>query len=172
MRARYMLAKALLLTGQAERSLHYADSCLDGCVEHRLADFDLAYAHEARARALAALGRDDESLTAWRAAKAVPSRRPGGRRDRRRRLRRRADRRVSRRAPARPKPSGVRSLVVPGCRDGRCRIVCRRDLHQRAHRRRRRGVRPWPTAWMRWPAPSRDGSGSSRPGVTTGWASR
>ena len=71
-RARYMLAKVLLLTGQAARSLHYADACLDGCVEHRLADFDLAYAHEARARALGALGRDDESLTAWRAAKAVP----------------------------------------------------------------------------------------------------
>jgi uncharacterized protein YndB with AHSA1/START domain len=71
-RARYMLAKALLLTGQAERSLHYADACLAGCVEHGLADFDLAYAHESRARALGALGRIDESLDAWRTAKGVP----------------------------------------------------------------------------------------------------
>ncbi len=67
-----MLAKALLLTGQAERSLHYADACLAGCVEHGLADFDLAYAHESRARALGALGRIDESLDAWRTAKGVP----------------------------------------------------------------------------------------------------
>lgn len=71
-RARYMLAKAMLLTGQPERSLHYADECLAGCVEHGLADFDLAYAHESRARALGALGRTDESLAAWRTAKDVP----------------------------------------------------------------------------------------------------
>lgn len=71
-RARYLLAKVMLLTGQPDRSLHYADGVLAGCEEHGLADFDLAYAHEARARALGALGRDDESLAAWRAARAVP----------------------------------------------------------------------------------------------------
>ena len=35
-------------------------------------DFDLAYAHEARARALACLGRLDEAATELAAARAVP----------------------------------------------------------------------------------------------------
>ncbi|HQZ34238.1 MAG TPA: SRPBCC family protein [Ilumatobacteraceae bacterium] len=71
-RARYMLAKVHLLTGQGARSLHYADACLAQCVQHGLVDFDLAYAHEARARALRALGREDEGLAAWATAKQVP----------------------------------------------------------------------------------------------------
>jgi uncharacterized protein YndB with AHSA1/START domain len=71
-RARWMLAKALLLTGQPERSLHYADGCLAACHAHGLGDFDLAYALEARARALRALGRYDEAMVEWEAAKAVP----------------------------------------------------------------------------------------------------
>ena len=37
-----------------------------------LADFDLAYAHEARARALACLGRRDEAAAELAAAHAVP----------------------------------------------------------------------------------------------------
>jgi uncharacterized protein YndB with AHSA1/START domain len=71
-RASYMVAKALLLTGQAEASLRSADRCLDVCTRHGLDDFDLAYAHESRARALAALGRADDSARAWDAAVAVP----------------------------------------------------------------------------------------------------
>lgn len=71
-RARYMLAKVHLLTGSPDTSLRYADGVLAGCEEHGLADFDLAYAHEARARALAALGREAESMAAWSAARAVP----------------------------------------------------------------------------------------------------
>lgn len=42
------------------------------CREHGLADFDLAYAHELRARALAALGRQTESAAEWAAARSVP----------------------------------------------------------------------------------------------------
>ena len=71
-RAVWLLAKVHLLAGLAERSLHYADACLAQCVEHGLVDFDLAYAHEARGRALIALGRRDEGLAAWATAKAVP----------------------------------------------------------------------------------------------------
>lgn len=37
-----------------------------------LGDFDLAYAHEAQARALACLGRMDEAAVALKAAHAVP----------------------------------------------------------------------------------------------------
>ncbi len=71
-RASYMIAKALLLTGQAEASLRAADRCLDVCSRHGLDDFDLAYAHESRARALGALGRAEESQREWDSAVAVP----------------------------------------------------------------------------------------------------
>ncbi len=71
-RARYMISKALLLTGQPERALHYADSGLAHCAEHGLLDFDLAYAHEARARALEAAGRSDDAEASWAEAHAVP----------------------------------------------------------------------------------------------------
>lgn len=72
LRARYMLAKVLHAVGQPERALHYADGCMAMCLELEVADFDLAYAHEVRARALQALGRTDEAATAWQAAKDTP----------------------------------------------------------------------------------------------------
>ncbi len=71
-RALYMLAKVHLLTGQGARSLHYADLCVAQCAQHGLVDFDLAYAHESRARALRDLGREEEGLAAWAMAKQVP----------------------------------------------------------------------------------------------------
>ncbi|MBI5089480.1 MAG: SRPBCC family protein, partial [Actinobacteria bacterium] len=71
-RALYMLAKAHLLAGHADTSLGYADRCMDQCRRHGLVDFDLAYAHEARSRALHALGRADEAASEWAAARAVP----------------------------------------------------------------------------------------------------
>jgi uncharacterized protein YndB with AHSA1/START domain len=71
-RALYMLAKVHHLTGMPERSLHYADACMAQCRRHGLGDFDLAYAHEARARALHALGRADEATEAFAQATAVP----------------------------------------------------------------------------------------------------
>jgi uncharacterized protein YndB with AHSA1/START domain len=71
-RARYMLSKVHHLTGQQERALHYADSGMALCVELDIADFDLAYAHEARARSLQALGRTDDAAVAWVAAKGTP----------------------------------------------------------------------------------------------------
>jgi uncharacterized protein YndB with AHSA1/START domain len=71
-RARYMLSKVHLLVGHTDRSLHYAETGMALCVEHGIADFDLAYAHEARARALKVLGRDAESAAAWQAALDTP----------------------------------------------------------------------------------------------------
>lgn len=71
-RARYMLAKAHLLCGLPDRSLHYADLCMEHTMAAGLADFDLAYAHECRARALQAVGRTTEASAEWAAAKAVP----------------------------------------------------------------------------------------------------
>ncbi len=71
-RALYMIAKAQLAVGNADAALEYGDRCLAECSEHQLADFDLAYAHEARARALSALGRGDEAVAEWALARAVP----------------------------------------------------------------------------------------------------
>lgn len=71
-RALWLLSKVQLLVGQRELALAYADRCLAQCTHHGLEDFDLAYAHEARARALRALGRHDEAVTAWSAARGVP----------------------------------------------------------------------------------------------------
>lgn len=71
-RADYLIAKALLATGQPAAALTAAESCLATCREHDLADFDLAYGLEIRARALAALGRTDEAATEWAEALAVP----------------------------------------------------------------------------------------------------
>jgi hypothetical protein len=47
-RADYMLGKAHLAAGLAERALHYAERTMAGCVEHGLIDFDLAYARDQR----------------------------------------------------------------------------------------------------------------------------
>ena len=71
-RAVWLLSRAHRLAGHPELALHYADACITVCGEHDIADFDLAYGHEARARALASLGRDGEAAAAWAAAKAVP----------------------------------------------------------------------------------------------------
>ena len=71
-RASYMVARALVATGQAERGLVSADRVLATCTENGLADFDLAYGHEARSRALSALGRDEEAVREAALARSVP----------------------------------------------------------------------------------------------------
>jgi uncharacterized protein YndB with AHSA1/START domain len=71
-RGAWLLAKVQLVAGQPQLSLRYADRCLDLCNENGLADFDLAYAHEARARALKALGDDIAAGESWELAKSVP----------------------------------------------------------------------------------------------------
>ena len=71
-RGAWLLAKVQLLAGQPELSMRYADRCMALCEEHGLVDFDLAYAHEARARALKALGDDKGAAQSWEMAKAVP----------------------------------------------------------------------------------------------------
>ncbi len=71
-RALYMIGKAQLAVGQGELALEYGDECLAQCAEFGLADFDLAYAHELRARGLLAVGRTDEAGVEWELALAVP----------------------------------------------------------------------------------------------------
>ncbi len=70
-RAAYMIAKALLATEQPAQALVSADHCLEVCHSHGLADFDLAYAHEARARSFLALGQIEAARADWAAASQV-----------------------------------------------------------------------------------------------------
>jgi len=70
-RADYLLARALLATGQPVSGLRAADRCLAVCTANGLTDFDLAFAHEARFRALSALGRLDEAAVEREAAASV-----------------------------------------------------------------------------------------------------
>lgn len=71
-RASYLVSRVLAATGQGERGLLTADRCVSLCEEHGVADFDLAYALEARARALVAVGRAADAAAAADAARAVP----------------------------------------------------------------------------------------------------
>ncbi len=71
-RARYLIGKAWLASGRPDQALDYGNRTLAQCEEHGLGDFDLAYAHELRARGLAGLGRHTEAAQAWATARAVP----------------------------------------------------------------------------------------------------
>jgi hypothetical protein len=71
-RSEWLLSRAWLVQGNAELSLRYAQRSLEMCETNDLTDFDLAYGHEAVARAYAGLG-DEQQATAHRdRAKAVP----------------------------------------------------------------------------------------------------
>jgi uncharacterized protein YndB with AHSA1/START domain len=71
-RASWLVSRVHAVLGQGDLALHHADRSLAVVVEAGLQDFDLAYAHEARARALACLGRLDEARAELAAARAVP----------------------------------------------------------------------------------------------------
>ena len=71
-RADWLLSRVWAVRGQGELALRHADAVMATCREAGLQDFDLAYAHEARARALACLGRGDEARAERDAAAAVP----------------------------------------------------------------------------------------------------
>lgn len=60
-RASWLLSRCCVVVGQPELALHHADQSMAAVRAGDLDDFDLAYAHEARARSMAALGRLDEA---------------------------------------------------------------------------------------------------------------
>ena len=70
-RANWLLSRVWAVRGNGALALHYGDLCMAVCAAARLADFDLAYAHEARARGLACLGRADLARAERAAAAAV-----------------------------------------------------------------------------------------------------
>lgn len=55
-RAEWQLSRVYSVLGRAEPALHHATRCLEICREHAIGDFDLAFAHEALARAHAVAG--------------------------------------------------------------------------------------------------------------------
>ena len=71
-RAEWMCSHVYAVVGRAEPALHHARRCLALTDEHGLQDFDLGYAHEAMARALALSGEPDEARVHLAAARAVP----------------------------------------------------------------------------------------------------
>jgi uncharacterized protein YndB with AHSA1/START domain len=71
-RAEWLLSRVWVARGQGELALHHGRRCMGVCRAAELEDFDLAYAHEALARALACLGRDDEARVELAAAHEVP----------------------------------------------------------------------------------------------------
>ena len=71
-RADYLVAKAWAAAGEAGPAMRFARRCLERCVSLGLGDFDLAYAHEAMARAATAAGDTAAAEQHWSAARAVP----------------------------------------------------------------------------------------------------
>jgi cation transport regulator ChaB len=58
-RGDWLLARVYTVLGRADEALRYARLCLHECETHNLVDWDIAYAHEAMARAAALAGDVD-----------------------------------------------------------------------------------------------------------------
>lgn len=70
-RSLWMLSRVWRAIENGPQALHYAHRCLAVTEEADLVDFDLAYALDAMARALAMTGKTDEARTWWERAMAV-----------------------------------------------------------------------------------------------------
>ena len=72
-RGEWLIARVLTVTGNANTALHHAQRCLDLTQAHRneMQDFDLAFAYEGMARALALNGKIDEAKHFWAQARAA-----------------------------------------------------------------------------------------------------
>ncbi|MET0663872.1 MAG: hypothetical protein ABWZ42_12135 [Ilumatobacteraceae bacterium] len=71
-RGAWLVSRVHAVLGNGELALHHADRCQAIVADAQLDDFDLGYGHEARARALASLGRLDEARAEHDLAVAVP----------------------------------------------------------------------------------------------------
>ena len=69
--SRRVVAGAHLRPSAAATALHHARSCLDWCERHDLADWDLAFAYEALARASRLAGDDEAAERYVEQARAV-----------------------------------------------------------------------------------------------------
>jgi hypothetical protein len=73
-RGEWQISRVYTVLGRAEPALHHARRCLDVCTDNGIGDWDLAYAHEALARAHATAGDRDRSLASRRAAEHAAER--------------------------------------------------------------------------------------------------
>ncbi len=71
-RAAWLLSRVNVVLGHGDLALHHADRCQAIVADAGLDDFDRGYGHEARARALACLGRIDEARAERALAVAEP----------------------------------------------------------------------------------------------------
>jgi hypothetical protein len=67
-RGEWQVSRVYTVLARPEPALHHARRCLEICGRHGIGDFDLAYAHEALARAYALAGDRDHALASRRAA--------------------------------------------------------------------------------------------------------
>ena len=101
-RGEWQISRVYATLGRGEPALFHAQRCLDACTEHGIGDFDLAYAHEAMARAYRVLG--DGERTAAHAAAAAEAGEAIAEEDDRRAVRGRPRRPAIARAPRPPRP--------------------------------------------------------------------
>lgn len=59
-RGEWQVSRVYAILGRAEPARFHGERCLEICREHGIADFDLAYAYEALARAAAVAGDESE----------------------------------------------------------------------------------------------------------------
>ena len=71
-RASWLLSRVWVVLNNGELALHHARRCLAVCESAGLVDFDLAYAHESLARALACLGDSLQAQQQLSTARQVP----------------------------------------------------------------------------------------------------
>jgi hypothetical protein len=67
-RGEWQVSRVYTVLGRPEPALHHARRCLEICGRHGIGDFDLAYAHEALARAYALAGDRERALASRHAA--------------------------------------------------------------------------------------------------------
>jgi hypothetical protein len=60
-RSEWQCSRMYAVLGRAEPALHHARRCLELCEEHGIGDWDLAFAHEALARAYGVAGRAEDA---------------------------------------------------------------------------------------------------------------
>ena len=72
-RGEWLIARVYTVLGQAEPALRYAQRCLDLTNAHRnlMEDFDIAFAYEGMARALALNSKIEEAKKFWAQARAA-----------------------------------------------------------------------------------------------------
>ena len=70
-RAEWLVSRVYALVGRPESALVHAERCLQWCAENDLGDWDLAYAHEALARANKLAGDDAAAASHLEQARAV-----------------------------------------------------------------------------------------------------